>query len=258
MVGYPQPVPADPHLSESRATGVIDPYVQNQVGTTCGNLYKSVIGRLDRYPIPSFPLAGPGDLLDIGCGWGRWTIAAARSGFRAVGVDPEPDFIAAAERVAVQLGVDPRFVVGESARLPFADASFDAVFSFSVLQHLTAANNARTFEEIRRVLRPGGLAMVQLANSRGVWNMIRSRRLQSVPMLYYSPSEMRGLGSTVGPTTLEPDAYFTLNGQRSDLPLLPISARVVVVASEALKLTARVLPIGQFADSVWVLARRSN
>lgn len=248
----------EPHGSDSITAGTVDTYVQNQVGTTCGNLYKTVIGRLDRYPIPAFPLDGQGDLLDIGCGWGRWTIAAARAGFQAVGIDPEAEFVAAAERVAAQLGVGPRFVVGESASLPFGDASFDVVFSFSVLQHLTASNNERTFEEIRRVLRPGGLAMVQLANSRGAWNMFRSRRLQSVPMLYYSPAEMLRLGATVGPSTLRPDAYFTLNGQRSDLPLLPVSARAVIVLSEALCGVARVLPIGRFADSVWVLARRAG
>lgn len=258
MVGYPQRVGVEPTPSDSAASELIDPYVQSQVGTTCGNLYKSVIGRLDRYPIPSFPLSGSGDLLDIGCGWGRWTISAARAGFRAVGLDPEPDFVAAAERVAAQLDVGPRFVVGESARLPFDESSFDVVFSFSVLQHLTSANNTQTFEEIRRVLRPGGVAMVQLANSWGAWNAFRSRRLQSVPMLYYSPREMRRLGGIVGSTRLEPDAYFTLNGQRSDLRLLPPVARGVVMISEALRHAARVLPIGQFADSVWVVARRPD
>ena len=69
-------------------TGEIDGWVERSIVKTHGNLYR---GRpLNRYPIPAFPL-GPGEggsLLDIGCNWGRWTIAAAQAGYRVTGVDP--------------------------------------------------------------------------------------------------------------------------------------------------------------------------
>ena len=64
-------------------------YVQEAIGGTGGNMYRSLIGRLPRYPIPDFPL-DPGrgrTLIDIGSNWGRWTVAAARRGYHAVGVD---------------------------------------------------------------------------------------------------------------------------------------------------------------------------
>ena len=109
----------------------IDPLVAKYLVKTHGNLYRGV--HLTRYPIPAFPLRGPGRLLDIGSNWGRWTVAAARAGFTATGIDPKAKAIDAARRVAEQLGVEAEYVVGDARALPFEDGSFDAVHSYSVL-----------------------------------------------------------------------------------------------------------------------------
>ena len=65
----------------------VDEHVRASLIKTHGNLYRGV--ELTRYPIPSFPLPdGRGRaLLDVGCNWGRWTIAAARAGWRPTGID---------------------------------------------------------------------------------------------------------------------------------------------------------------------------
>src|SRR5262249_10138189 len=58
--------------------GAVDPFVQNEIVKTNGNLYRHLEGRLTRYPIPSFRMP-PGEgrsLLDVGSNWGRWTLAA--------------------------------------------------------------------------------------------------------------------------------------------------------------------------------------
>jgi len=67
----------------------IDPFVNDWLVNTNGNLYWRARGRLHRYPIPNWPF-GNGEgrvLVDVGCSWGCWTIAAARAGFRPIGVD---------------------------------------------------------------------------------------------------------------------------------------------------------------------------
>ena len=102
--------------------GAVDSYVRRYVVKTHGNLYRDV--ELTRYPIPDF-LLGPGEgrsLLDLGSNWGRWTIAAARAGYRATGLDPNEKAIAAGQRVAAELGVDAEYVVGDARKLPFSDA----------------------------------------------------------------------------------------------------------------------------------------
>ena len=120
----------------------IDPFVRNSIGATNGGLYQHLVGTLTEYPIPRLRLAAgeKRSFLEIGCNWGRWCIAAARSGYCPVGIDPSLKSIRAACRVAKQLGVEAAFLVADGRFLPFRDQSFDQVFSYSVLQHLSKEN----------------------------------------------------------------------------------------------------------------------
>jgi len=88
----------------------------------------------------------PGRILDLGSGTGA---AAAVFGRRqVVALDP----------VSQMLGLSPipYRVVAMGERLPFADGSFDSVFSAYVFRNLDSVQE--TLEEIARVLRPGGAA----------------------------------------------------------------------------------------------------
>ena len=101
-----------------------------------------LIGRLPKYPIPDIPLEeGRGrTLVDIGCNWGRWTVAAARRGYRPIGVDPSLEaLLGRAEPVCGQLGVEADFVIGDARHLPLRTASIDTAFSYSVIQHFSRA-----------------------------------------------------------------------------------------------------------------------
>ena len=52
------------------------------------------------------------------------------------------------------------FVEFDGSRLPFADASFDCVFSACVFHHIEPALHVPLFAELRRILRPGGLITI--------------------------------------------------------------------------------------------------
>jgi SAM-dependent methyltransferase len=102
--------------------------------------------------------------LDVGCGSGG---AAARLKGRAgvasvVGLDASELAIGLASRYDVPL------VRGDALALPFGDGSFDVATCFDVWQHLDPGDDLRAAAELRRVLRPGGVAIVR-ANGRGVW-----------------------------------------------------------------------------------------
>ncbi|MBI1967961.1 MAG: methyltransferase domain-containing protein [Gemmatimonadetes bacterium] len=89
-------------------------------------------------------------LLDVACGPGHVTAAAARRGARSLGLD----FSAAMLEIAHARYPDLEFHRGDAAHLPFADRAFDrVVMNFGVL-HLPDPD--RGFAEARRVLRPGG------------------------------------------------------------------------------------------------------
>ena len=242
----------------------VDPYVAELIVGTHGNLYRHLAEGVDRYPIPEFPLppSEGASLLDIGCNWGRWTLAAARAGYRPIGIDPSYEAIVAARRIGRQLGVEAEYVVADGRHLPFADDAFDVVFSYGVLQHFSKADVRVSLREIARVVKPSGYTWVQMPNSLGVRNLFqlarrRFREGERFEVRYWTPRELRRTWSDlVGPTSLSTDGFFTLNPQTSDLDLLPARFRALVRVSDVLKrVSKRVRPLTNVADSVNVRAR---
>jgi SAM-dependent methyltransferase len=245
----------------------VDPVVQEAISATGGNLYRHLIGKLPRYPIPAIPFDAPAGVafLDIGCHWGRWCVSAARKGWRVIGIDPYLPGVQAAKRVAAQLGVDAHFVVADGRYIPFASSTFDLVHSYSVLQHFSEADVEKCAVEIGRVLRPDGHAHVQMAQRLGLLNVFRQarrrfRRPSLFQVRYWPLSALRSVfSSAIGPTTLTVDGFFSINAQSADLDLLRPLHRVLVRASAFLRRLATRLPwliVG--ADSVYVNSTSSR
>lgn len=100
-------------------------------------------------------------ILELGCGGGQCSIAFARQGAQAVGIDLSDEQIAFARRLAGQHGVAADFQQGDAADLSrFAAASFDIVFSAYALHYVPAIENS--LHEAARVLAPGGLLVFSL------------------------------------------------------------------------------------------------
>jgi SAM-dependent methyltransferase/uncharacterized protein YbaR (Trm112 family) len=245
--------------------GQIDPHVQEAISATGGYLYEPLIGKVKEYPIPEIRLPeGRGrTLLDVGCNWGRWSFAAARRGYEPVGVDPQLGAVKAARRVARQLGLRVRFVAADARYLPFVDDTFDAAFSYSVLQHLPKEDVASALKEIRRVLVPGGETLIQMPNVFGIRCLYHQARrgfraARQFEVRYWTPGELkRRFTSLVGPAELSVDGFFSLNPQPAEAHLLPLKFRAVVSASEILRKASRFFPpLLWAADSLYVSARK--
>ena len=97
----------------------------------------------------------PGDrILDLGCGDGQLTQRLAAAGAKVTGADLSPEMVAAARA----RGMDAH--VANAEELPFADASFDAVFSNAAL-HWVRDHDAMA-AQVFRVLAPGGRFVAEM------------------------------------------------------------------------------------------------
>jgi SAM-dependent methyltransferase len=109
----------------------------------------------------------PVDALDVGCGVGNYHGLLAPTFHSLSGVDVSAACIETARRH--HPSVDYRIYEGN--RLPHADQSFDLAFAICVLHHVSTAQWSGFMNEMRRVLRPGGLALVFEHNPRNPLTM---------------------------------------------------------------------------------------
>jgi ubiquinone/menaquinone biosynthesis C-methylase UbiE len=102
-----------------------------------------------------FTFGGDEAVLDAGCGTGGVARLIRERVRSVVAIDVEPH-----EAWIDEPGLS--FAVADAEQLPFADASFDVVHSKDSLHHMESPG--RALAEYRRVLRPGGTALIVEAN----------------------------------------------------------------------------------------------
>jgi ubiquinone/menaquinone biosynthesis C-methylase UbiE len=104
------------------------------------------------------------DVLEAGCGIATDGIRFVRANACYTGLDFSPMALSLARRRLEFEGRAARFVQGSVVHLPFADASFDLVYSNGVIHHVPETGSA--ISEFHRVLRPGGTAIVMVYHRR--------------------------------------------------------------------------------------------
>ncbi|MFO0805755.1 MAG: class I SAM-dependent methyltransferase [Gemmataceae bacterium] len=95
-------------------------------------------------------------VLDYGCGHGMAAVVLARAGANVTAFDLSPGYVNEARERARANGVKVNALAADGEDLPFADASFDAVWGNAILHHLDLGKAGR---ELFRVLKPGGVAV---------------------------------------------------------------------------------------------------
>jgi 2-polyprenyl-3-methyl-5-hydroxy-6-metoxy-1,4-benzoquinol methylase/uncharacterized protein YbaR (Trm112 family) len=243
--------------------GNVDPVVSVLIAATNGIAYKHLVGGVSDYPIPDIRLPPTRDkmMLDIGCSWGRWSVAAARKGYRVVGIDPSLSAVMAAKRIAKQLNLAIEYICADARYLPFRGGSFDAAFSYSVIQHFNKADARRTFEEIGRILTPLGSCLIQMPNcfgARSLLHLIKRRFAEGdgFDVRYWRIHELRkSVEFYIGPSEVSVHCYFGLGLEPTDLNLMPSHLRWAIALSEHLRELSKKVPwLTNLADSVYVSA----
>jgi SAM-dependent methyltransferase len=149
-----------------------------------------------------------GHVVDVGGGFGRLSVILARYADRVTLVDPSSQQLALSERIFPD---HPRLErqLMDAAHLGFEDDSADLVTMIRVLHHLP--DPAPELAELARILRPGGLAVIEVANSAHAANrlkyLLRGERVPRAPIdLRSEESRRRG---TAPYFNHHPDAILT-------------------------------------------------
>ncbi|MCA9542962.1 MAG: methyltransferase domain-containing protein [Myxococcales bacterium] len=111
------------------------------------------------------PLSVGKDVLELGCGTGLILKEIDPFARKAVGLDISRGMLEQAR------GRGLNVMAGSATDLPFADGSFDFVYSFKVLAHVQAIEQA--MREVHRVLRPGGKAALEFYNKTSLRYLIK-------------------------------------------------------------------------------------
>ena len=101
-----------------------------------------------------FPALRRDKLLDLGCGTGGMSIAAAREYEHVIGVDVALRWLVMARLRLDETGIDLPLICANAESLPFNENAFDAVVSDAVLEHVRNSTHMR--DEALRVLDHGG------------------------------------------------------------------------------------------------------
>jgi SAM-dependent methyltransferase len=117
------------------------------------------------FAIRALGLKPGAEVLDLCCGQGRHAVELAKHGCRMTALDLSQDYLALAEASAREAGMTLETVHADMREIPFSDR-FDAVINmFSSFGYLESeAEDARVLEAVRRALKPGGVALLDLLN----------------------------------------------------------------------------------------------
>ena len=132
--------------------------------------YHCHVGYLDRLR----PHRGTGRLLEIGCGIGLLSHAAALDGWEVAGIEPSEPLVAFAR---LNLGLDVR--IGSAAAVPCDPATFDAVVLIDTDRLLP--DLPEVVRQVARVLRPGGAFLVSAPNPDGLARRLDDGHEESGP-----------------------------------------------------------------------------
>jgi SAM-dependent methyltransferase len=150
-------------------------------------------------------------VLEVGCGTGVDLARFARGGAIVTGVDLTLSAIELAKANFSQQGLAGDFHVADGERLPFADRTFDLVYAHGVVQY--TPDPARLVAELRRVLKPGGEAVVQVYN-RVSWLNLLSKLMnvglehEDAPVLLkFTTGEFRRLLTAFSDVRIVPERF---------------------------------------------------
>jgi len=100
------------------------------------------------------------NVLDLGCGYGHWSIALARAGFKVKAIDISSTAIKILKKWADEKNLSIDIKVRAAQKFKTSDDNFDAVICNSVLDHMIMNDTKIVLNNINNILKPNGIAYI--------------------------------------------------------------------------------------------------
>jgi ubiquinone/menaquinone biosynthesis C-methylase UbiE len=103
-------------------------------------------------------------ILDLACGYGRFTIPLAKKGYEIEGVDISQNLIKAAKQKARQEKVKIKFLLGDMRKLPYPDDYFSVIICMwsAFTELITKQDQIKSLREMLRILQKDGFAIIEM------------------------------------------------------------------------------------------------
>lgn len=146
-------------------------------------------------------------ILDVGCGEGVMVEEYSKKGYDITGVD---------------LNYGSKHVIrGDARSLPFKDGRFDIVLALDVLEHVDYNDQHKVLEEMKRVLKPNGKALISVPNLAHLISRL-SFLIRGKPIRTSSPERHIGELTLYEWKRIITDHKFTINKTKGLFPTLPL------------------------------------
>ncbi len=124
-------------------------------------------------------------VVDVATGTGLFSVRLAKEGFHVIGLDQNPHMLAQALRKAKQQACPFQGILGLAEQLPLSESSISVMFSTNAIHHVDLQAQ---FQEVRRVLRPGGSYVVytrfRKQNACSIWGQLFPHFAEKETRLY--------------------------------------------------------------------------
>jgi len=132
-------------------------------------------------------VGGLGPICDMGCGPGQIARYLHRKGVSTLGVDLSPKMVAEAQRLNPQI----HFHQGDMLALPDADESWGGIAAFYCIIHIPRLQIVEALQEMKRVLKPGGVLLVTFHIGREIKHLDEWwQKSVNLDFAFYLPEEM--------------------------------------------------------------------
>lgn len=153
----------------------------------CEKPFDFYVERLRRIDFKNFK-----SVLDVGCGFGHWSVALSKLNSHVKGFDPSQHRIEIAKKFAgYAQQTNLEFTVGEIKNIPSADLEHDAIFCYGVWM---LVDRKHALREFNRVLKPGGKIYI-CTNAMGWWIQLCVKRLSKMDSMFWTSLKAILLGS---------------------------------------------------------------